>query len=66
MDGTAEQVKERFQRFAEMECKDYSRVYYLLAHSIAVNDELTAFIAMPDQQPFNYGSRTLRQSGVET
>ena len=52
MDATAEQVKERFQRFAETECKDYSPVYYRLAHSVALNDELTAFIAgMRDQQP---------------
>ena len=52
MDATVEQVKERFQRFAKRECKDYSLVYYRLAHSVALNDELTAFIAgMPDQQP---------------
>ncbi len=52
MDATAEQVKERFQRFAETECKDYSPAYFRLAHSVALNDELIAFIArMPDRQP---------------
>ena len=58
MDARAEQVKERFQRFAESECQDYSPVYYRLAHSVALNDELTAFDwdARPAAESFSRGS----------
>lgn len=47
-----EQVKTRSRRFADTECKGYSDHYYRLAHAIADEDEVVAFIAeMPVIQP---------------
>ncbi len=52
MNDKIEHVKERFQRFADLECKGYSDFYYRLAQSVAADEELARFIAeMPDPQP---------------
>ena len=45
-------VRRRFQRFAERECKGYSDLYYTLALAVSEDDDVLAFIAgMPDTQP---------------
>ena len=50
--NSAGDVKRRYQRFAEMECKGHSDVYYRLALAVAEDDEVIDFIAaMPVIQP---------------
>lgn len=52
MPTTTEHVKERFRRFAEDECENYSPVYYELSRSVAADDGLAGFVAItPNQQP---------------
>ncbi len=47
-----EDVKRRYQRFAEMECKGHSELYYRLALAVSEDDEMIDFIApMPVIQP---------------
>ncbi len=47
-----EQVRARYKRFAEEECRGYSDHYFKLSHDIANNDWLCEFIAgMPVIQP---------------
>ena len=50
--NSAGDVKRRYQRFAEMECKGHSDVYYRLALAVTKDDEVIDFIAaMPVIQP---------------
>ena len=45
-------VRTKYQRFAERECNGYSDLYYTLALAVAADDELIGFIAgMPADQP---------------
>jgi hypothetical protein len=45
-------IKRRYRRFAEMECKGYSDIYYRLALAVSEDDEVVGFIAgMPVVQP---------------
>jgi hypothetical protein len=45
-------VRKKYQRFAETECKGYSDLYYALAHAVAADDGLVGFLApMPVDQP---------------
>lgn len=45
-------VQRRYRRFADVECKGYSDVYYRLALAVADDDALTGFVAgMPETQP---------------
>ena len=45
-------IKERYRRFAERECKGYSDVYYGLALAVSDDDAVASFIAgMPVTQP---------------
>jgi hypothetical protein len=45
-------IKRRYRRFADMECKGYSDVYYRLALAVSEDDDVMAFIAdMPVVQP---------------
>jgi hypothetical protein len=47
-----ESVRTLFTRFAEIECKGYSNLYYELSRAVAGDDELSAFVApMPVIQP---------------
>lgn len=47
-----EQVRTRYQRFADQECRGYSDHYFTLAMAVADDEELLEFIAeMPDTQP---------------
>jgi len=50
--NSAGDVKRRYQRFAEMECRGHSDVYYGLALAVTQDDEVIDFIAaMPVIQP---------------
>ena len=50
--NSPEAIKQRYRRFAEMECKGHSDVYYRLALAVADDDEMVDFIAdMPVVQP---------------
>lgn len=45
-------LMQRYRRFAEMECKGYSDIYYGLARAVAEDDDVLGFIAgMPVGQP---------------
>ncbi len=47
-----EQIRARYRRFADNECKGYSNHYCALSHEIADDDWLVGFIAqMPETQP---------------
>ncbi len=74
MNDEIEHVQDRFRRFADLECKEYSDHYYRLAHGVAADGELVRFIAeMPDQQPnlffasvqYLTGAEAVPASGVE-
>lgn len=46
------EIRRRYQRFAETECKGYSDAYYRLALAVSEDDEVVDFIAaMPATQP---------------
>ena len=61
-----EQVKSRYQHFAENECKGYSESYYRLAHDIASDPWLLNFIAeMPETQPNLFLAAIQFLSGLE-
>jgi len=48
----AEEIKQRYRRFADVECKDYSPAYYALALAVAEDDQVVEFLAgMPVSQP---------------
>jgi hypothetical protein len=50
--SAAADVKPRYRRFAEVECKDYSDLMYRLALAVAADDDVADFIAeMPVTQP---------------
>ena len=42
-------IQQRYRQFAETECKGYSDLYYRLALSVSVDDEVAAFIAAMDE-----------------
>jgi len=45
-------IRRRYRRFADVECKGYSDVYYVLALAVSEDDEVIDFIAeMPVVQP---------------
>jgi hypothetical protein len=45
-------IKQRYRRFADMECKGYSEILYALARAVSEDDEVLRFIAgMPVIQP---------------
>jgi hypothetical protein len=45
-------VRTKYQRFAETECKGYSELYHALALAVAADDEMVGFIAgLPVDQP---------------
>ena len=45
-------IKQRYRRFADMECKGYSEILYALARAVSEDDEMVRFIAgMPVVQP---------------
>ena len=47
-----ERVKQIYRNFADHECRDYSGLYFNLAHAVADDDELVAFLApLPVVQP---------------
>ena len=47
-----EQIRSRYQRFAEQECRGYSDLYCTLALAVADDEKLLEFIGeMPDTQP---------------
>jgi hypothetical protein len=37
-------IQQRYRQFAETECKGYSDLYYRLALSVSLDDEVAAFI----------------------
>ncbi len=48
----AQHVTDRYRRFAEDECKGYSKHYFRLAHEVADDNDIISFIAtMPVIQP---------------
>ena len=48
----AEEIKQRYRRFADVECKDYSPAYYALALAVAEDDQVVKILAgMPVSQP---------------
>jgi hypothetical protein len=47
--GDPTSIRQRYRQFAETECKDYSDLYYRLALSVSVDDEVAAFIAGSDE-----------------
>ncbi len=50
--NTPGQIRTRFERFADDECRDYSDLYFNLAHAVARDEELVGYIAqMPVTQP---------------
>jgi hypothetical protein len=45
-------IQRRYRQFADIECKGYSDLYYRLALSVSMDDEVAAFIAgMDEPQP---------------
>jgi len=47
-----EEIKERYGRFADVECKDCSPACYALALAVAEDDQVVAYLAgMPVSQP---------------
>jgi hypothetical protein len=45
-------IKQRYRRFADLECKGYSEILYALARAVSEDDEVVRFIAgMPVTQP---------------
>lgn len=45
-------IKRQYRRFADVECRGYSEVYYQLALAVSEDDDVVAFIAgMPVTQP---------------
>jgi hypothetical protein len=52
MDDLMEALRQRYRRFADRECGEYSALYYKLAHAVANDETLLSFIAgLPDRQP---------------
>jgi hypothetical protein len=46
------EIKRQYRRFADVECRGYSEVYYHLALAVSEDDDVVAFIAeMPVTQP---------------
>jgi len=47
-----EELRNRYRRFADVECGEYGALYFKLSHAVASDSEILHFIAeMPDRQP---------------
>jgi hypothetical protein len=52
MSRDIDQVRQSYRRFADHECRGYSDLYFTLAHTVADDEELVAFLApLPVIQP---------------
>src|SRR5262245_3925745 len=52
MPHDAENVRDRYRRFADVEAGSYSPLYHELSHGVARDDQLVDFIReMPETQP---------------
>jgi len=47
--GDPTDIQRRYRQFAETECRGYSDLYYRLALSVSVDDQVAAFIASMDE-----------------
>jgi len=52
MTDTIEELKNRYRRFADVECGEYGALYFRLSHAVASDIEILQFISeMTDRQP---------------
>jgi hypothetical protein len=47
-----DELRDRYRRFADVECADYGPLYFKLSHAVAEDNEILSFILeSPDRQP---------------